>query len=68
MSRNDPRHPDAWWAAHNLVAHPVSEACYWLGRLASRLGARPVVDALDRFAAWIHDATIPAHDQGTGRG
>lgn len=47
-------HPNAWWAAHNLVAHPVSELCFWL--------------RIPRFGNWLHDATVPEHDAGTGRG
>lgn len=47
------------WAAHNLVAHPVSEICWWLGYL---------VPATRKFGDWIHDATIPEHVSGEGRG
>jgi hypothetical protein len=48
-----------WWAVHNLVAHPVSELCYWGGKLVPPVG---------RFGDWIHDATVPTHEAGTGRG
>jgi hypothetical protein len=43
------------WAPHNLIAHPVSEVIYLLtGREA--------------FGNWLHDATVPAHKKGEGRG
>ena len=45
-------HPDAWWAVHNLIAHPISEVCHWIGK----------------FGDWLHDATVPEHEEGTGRG
>lgn len=46
--------PGLWWAIHNLIAHPVSEVCFWLH--------------IPRFGNWLHDATVPEHDTGTGRG
>ena len=47
------------WAAHNLVAHPVSELCHWLGYL------HPAIrDAGSR----LHDRTVPEHAPNTGRG
>lgn len=42
------------WPVHNLIAHPLSELLFWLG--LGDLGNR------------LHDATIPAHEAGTGRG
>jgi hypothetical protein len=42
------------WPMLNLVAHPVSELLHWVG--ADDLGGR------------IHDATLPEHEAGTGRG
>lgn len=42
------------WPMHNLVAHPLSEVLHWLGFNA----------AGDR----LHDATLPEHEAGTGRG
>lgn len=48
---------DLGWMLHNLVAHPLSEACYWLSlRRATRLGD------------WLHDVTVPEHEEGQGRG
>lgn len=47
------------WALHNLVAHPVSEICYWL---------RFVHPSINTFGTWLHDRTIPKHVPGTGRG
>ena len=46
--------PNLWWAVHNLFAHPVSELCFWL--------------RIPRFGNWLHDATVPEHVAGTGRG
>lgn len=42
-----------WWAIHNLIAHPLSEALYWLW--------------LEPVGNWIHDATVP-RDHANGRG
>lgn len=42
------------WMMHNLVAHPISEVLHWFG-----LG-----DVGNR----LHDATVPRHEPGTGRG
>lgn len=47
-------HPDLWWCIHNLIAHPLSEVLYWL--------------RLETASQWIHDITIPEHEEGTGRG
>jgi hypothetical protein len=42
-----------WWI-HNLLAHPLSEVCHWLH--------------LDAVGNAFHDATLPEHEPGTGRG
>ena len=42
------------WTLHNLVAHPVSEVLFQVG--------------LYRLGNALHDATIPGHEKGTGRG
>lgn len=42
------------WSLHNLVAHPLSEFMYLIG--------------LEQASNWIHDATIPEHEPGQGRG
>ncbi len=42
------------WAPHNLIAHPLSEILFQFGFEA--LGNR------------IHDATVPTHEKGSGRG
>ena len=42
------------WTTHNLIAHPLSEILHLLG--------------LGDAGNAIHDATIPAHEPGTGRG
>lgn len=46
------------WPAHNLVAHPLSEIVYWL----------TFWWAGDGLSHWIHDITIPEHEEGNGRG
>ena len=43
------------WTFHNLVAHPASELVYLLTRS-------------ERWSGWVHDATLPPHRQGEGRG
>jgi hypothetical protein len=57
--RRPPLRTDLGWAVHNLIAHPVSELCHWLGYL------HPAIRAAGN---WLHDATVPAHVPGTGRG
>lgn len=42
------------WPIHNLFAHPISELLHWIG--LGELGNR------------LHDATLPEHTPGTGRG
>jgi hypothetical protein len=42
------------WTLHNVVAHPLSELLYQIG--------------LGTWADDVHDATVPPHDKGTGRG
>lgn len=42
------------WTVHNIIAHPLSEILHLLG--FEHLGNR------------VHDATIPPHMPGTGRG
>ena len=42
------------WMPYNLIAHPLSEALFQLGFEA--LGNK------------LHDATVPTHEKGTGRG
>tara|TARA_B100000674_G_C37697146_1_gene848800 strand:- start:286 stop:462 length:177 start_codon:yes stop_codon:yes gene_type:complete len=42
------------WTAHNLISHPLSEIAYLLG--------------LQKLSNWIHDITVPEHEEGTGRG
>lgn len=42
------------WSFHNLIAHPMSEIVYLLG--------------FEKLSNWVHDASIPEHDEGTGRG
>lgn len=42
------------WTLHNVIAHPISEALYQIG--------------FGRYGDKLHDATIPEHRAGTGRG
>lgn len=42
------------WTLHNVIAHPLSELLYLIGY--EDLGNK------------IHDATIPKHKRGEGRG
>jgi hypothetical protein len=42
------------WPTHNLVAHPLGEIMYWFG--------------FGKISNRLHDATIPEHESGTGRG
>lgn len=42
------------WPVHNLIAHPFSEVLFWIG--------------LGRLGNCIHDASLPDHIPGTGRG
>lgn len=42
------------WTVHNLVGHPLSELLWLLG--------------FERASHRVHDATLPAHRAGEGRG
>ena len=42
------------WAPHNMIAHPLSEVLFQLG--------------LEDLSNDVHDATVPYHTPGTGRG
>lgn len=49
------RLPERWqWTLHNVIAHPLSELLYQVG--------------LEAMGHKVHDATIPIHIRGTGRG
>mgnify|MGYP005836819625 CR=1 FL=1 len=50
------------WLVHNLLGHPLSELIFWL--------VRPFVGLAraENISGEVHDLTIPAHVQGTGRG
>lgn len=61
------------WPMHNLVAHPVSEVSHQLGAALHRLAAHfsdayMQDDARDTLGNRLHDATLPTHEEGTGRG
>jgi hypothetical protein len=49
------------WPVHNLIAHPISEICYWIVRPFGKNIATEV-------SGFIHDITIPNHVSNTGRG
>lgn len=42
------------WTLHNLIAHPLSEIAHLVG--------------LRRLSDWLHDQTVPTHEEGEGRG
>jgi hypothetical protein len=42
------------WTLHNLIAHPLGELCHLAG--------------FDGASNWLHDATVPLHEAGKGRG
>lgn len=42
------------WTIHNIFAHPFSEILYQFG--------------FEDLGNWLHDATIPKHIKGSGRG
>ncbi len=42
------------WMPHNLIAHPLSEVLFQLG--------------FEELSNKLHDATVPTHEKGTGRG
>lgn len=42
------------WTFHNIVAHPLSEILHLLG--------------FEKAGGFVHDATVPSHTAGTGRG
>ena len=54
------------WTVHNLIAHPVGEIIYLSTRVSKKLIGRG--QRLYDFQNWLHDVTIPQHQQGTGRG
>ncbi len=43
------------WTLHNLVSHPLSELAF-------------LATGDEELAGRIHDATLPDHQQGQGRG
>ena len=42
------------WTLHNVIAHPLSELLWQFG--------------FEDAGNWVHDATVPTHVKGTGRG
>ena len=46
------------WPIHNLIAHPLSEIVHWFTFWFCG----------HKVSGWIHDVTIPRHEQNTGRG
>jgi len=42
------------WTIHNMIAHPLSELLFQFG--------------LDKASGALHDATVPYHIRGEGRG
>ena len=56
------------WSFHNIVAHPVSEFFYLASFLLELCGFTKIADKAEKAGNWVHDATIPAHSPGEGRG
>ena len=56
------------WSFHNIVAHPVSEFFYLASFLLELCGFAKIADKTEKAGNWVHDATIPAHSPGEGRG
>tara|TARA_Y100001973_G_C5015380_1_gene240459 strand:- start:219 stop:440 length:222 start_codon:yes stop_codon:yes gene_type:complete len=54
------------WSLHNLIAHPVGEIVYLSYIATNRLLGRG--ERLYRFQNWLHEITIPQHEEGKGRG
>ena len=42
------------WVLHNIISHPLSEVLFQL--------------KLEKASNWVHDVTIPEHEEGKGRG
>ncbi len=57
-----------WWAVHNLIAHPVSELLWWEALIWEQLGYPNLADFTECLGNRLHDATIPKHQKGEGRG
>ncbi len=51
------------WRIHNLVAHPLSEVLYQVSK-----GLQSAGFVLEVISHEMHDATVPDHEPGTGRG
>lgn len=49
------------WSIHNLIAHPLSEAFHLASYICYKKKFRNISN-------YIHDATIPKHKAGEGRG
>ena len=45
------------WTVHNLIAHPLSEIIWLL-----------TFGKAERLSGWVHDVTLPPHNEGEGRG
>lgn len=52
---------NAMWSFHNLIAHPLSEIFHLLSYFFFKRKLRYISN-------WVHDATIPEHKHGEGRG
>ena len=54
------------WTVHNLIAHPCGEIMFLTSQLTKKLFGRG--KRLYDFQNRLHDATIPSHKSGEGRG
>jgi hypothetical protein len=50
------------WFVHNMIGHPLSEVAYWVALLI--LGKDRAYDV----SGAVHQATVPEHIKGEGRG
>lgn len=50
-----------WWSIHNGIAHPASELIHWFSLWG-------LITKVDDLGNWLHDVTVPQHDDGEGRG
>lgn len=55
------------WTVHNMISHPLSEVLYLTSVVAAKLDQR-AGEILQDLSNKVHDASVPEHEEGTGRG
>jgi len=55
------------WTVHNMIGHPLGEVLYLASVVAGKLDQR-AGEILEDLSNRLHEATIPEHEEGTGRG